>query len=169
MSGRCRHGQPDGYCVWCDMPSAAAAQKAKRSQAHHEFQVALIEHLKLHEHLHPELKLIHAIPNGGLRDKRVAAKLKAEGAKAGIPDLFLPVVVNRIQPPAWEVPSKEEQKLPKIRPGLYIEIKANPRDKLSDAQKWWKERLEKQGYCYYVARNMQDTIEFVLSYLRGEV
>lgn len=39
----------------------------------------------------PELEWLHAIPNGGLRDKRTAAMLKAEGVKRGIPDVFLPL------------------------------------------------------------------------------
>ena len=34
--------------------------------------------------------LIFAIPNGGLRHKRVAEKLVAEGVAKGIPDLYIP-------------------------------------------------------------------------------
>ena len=30
------------------------------------------------------------IPNGGSRDKREAASQKRQGAKAGVPDLFVP-------------------------------------------------------------------------------
>lgn len=33
---------------------------------------------------------IFAIPNGGLRNKTVAAKLKLEGVSSGVPDLFIP-------------------------------------------------------------------------------
>ena len=36
-----------------------------------------------------ELKLFYAVPNGGLRNKIVAAKLKATGSKAGVPDMNL--------------------------------------------------------------------------------
>lgn len=32
-----------------------------------------------------------AIPNGGLRDKITAARLKAEGVREGVSDIFLPV------------------------------------------------------------------------------
>lgn len=38
-----------------------------------------------------ELALFHAIPNGGERNPIVASRLKAEGAKPGIWDTFLPV------------------------------------------------------------------------------
>ena len=39
----------------------------------------------------PRYKLLFAVPNGGERHKVVAAKMKAEGAKKGVPDMFLPV------------------------------------------------------------------------------
>lgn len=47
----------------------------------------------------PELRWLHAIPNGGFRDKATAGKLKAEGVKKGVPDIFLPLPMasnNRI-------------------------------------------------------------------------
>ena len=40
---------------------------------------------------YPKLALLYAVPNGGDRHPAVAAKLKAEGVKAGQPDLCLPV------------------------------------------------------------------------------
>jgi dienelactone hydrolase len=40
----------------------------------------------------PGIDLMHAVPNGGQRHKAVAAKLKAEGVKPGVPDVFWPVV-----------------------------------------------------------------------------
>jgi len=40
---------------------------------------------------YPDLSKMFAIPNGGLRNVIVASKLKREGVKAGIPDVFLPV------------------------------------------------------------------------------
>ena len=35
----------------------------------------------------PKLSLLYAIPNGGARHKAVAAKLRAEGVKPGVPDI----------------------------------------------------------------------------------
>jgi hypothetical protein len=53
---------------------------------------------------YPQLEWLHAIPNGGLREPRTAALLKAMGAKRGVPDIFLPVPIG-----PWH--------------GLYIELK----------------------------------------------
>jgi len=44
---------------------------------------------------YPELKLAFSIPNGGLRSKATAARLKAEGQRAGVWDIFLPVPRGR--------------------------------------------------------------------------
>ena len=54
-------------------------------------QRALFAWAKLNERSHPELALLHAIPNGGKRNPREAANLKAQGVKAGVPDICLPV------------------------------------------------------------------------------
>ena len=40
----------------------------------------------------PGLEQMHAIPNGGARHPAVARKLKAEGVKPGVPDVYWPVV-----------------------------------------------------------------------------
>lgn len=41
--------------------------------------------------LEPDLKWLHAVPNGGGRSKAQAGKLKAEGVTPGVWDLSLPV------------------------------------------------------------------------------
>ena len=76
------------------------------------------------------LQWIHAIPNGGLRDKKTAAILKAEGVKRGIADIFLPY------------PSGEWH-------GLYIEMKKpsqKPKKKSSKGG-MSNEQIEFQNYC----------------------
>ena len=57
----------------------------------HGEQVAVFEWSKWHFKKHPGLRLMFAIPNGGDRHEVVAAKLKAEGVKPDVPDIFLPV------------------------------------------------------------------------------
>lgn len=49
----------------------------------HQIQAAYFQAVRL---AWPQLKLIYAVPNGGLRNKVVAARLKREGVTAGIPD-----------------------------------------------------------------------------------
>jgi len=43
------------------------------------------------QYTYPDLNLAFAIPSGGLRHPATAAKLKAEGVKPGVSDVFLPV------------------------------------------------------------------------------
>lgn len=57
----------------------------------HDQQCALIRRVRLREAQEPELRLLFAIPNGGNRNEITGARLKAEGTKCGVPDLFLPV------------------------------------------------------------------------------
>lgn len=56
----------------------------------HDEQAAFIEWCDLQIGQYPQLKWMFAIPNGGHRHVRVAAKMKAEGVKAGVLDLCLP-------------------------------------------------------------------------------
>lgn len=74
----------------------------------------------------PELRLLFAIPNGGERNIRVAAKMKAEGVKAGVSDLMLPVARHGLH-------------------GLWIEMK-RPGGKASAEQKAWLDAMQGQGY-----------------------
>jgi hypothetical protein len=43
----------------------------------------------------PECRWLHANPNGGNRSAVTGARLKAEGVKRGIPDLFLPFPIRK--------------------------------------------------------------------------
>jgi len=86
---------------------------------HHE-QVALIDWARSQEAQIPELALLYANPLGGKRPKRTAVAMRAEGAKAGVPDLSLPVARG-----GWF--------------GLFIEMKFG-RNKTTPAQDWWIEK-----------------------------
>lgn len=54
-------------------------------------QVALFEWAAINEKRYPDLRKLYAIPNGGQRNKIVAAKLKAQGVRAGVLDISLDV------------------------------------------------------------------------------
>lgn len=114
-------------------------------------QQALFQWAKLMQGQHPELSLLHAIPNGGKRNIKEASRLKKEGAKAGVSDIFLPVARGSYH-------------------GLYIELKAD-KGKLSESQKWWIEETTKQGYYSVVCFGWVEASEVIKGYLRmkGEV
>lgn len=86
----------------------------------------------------PELKWLHAIPNGGERNPIVAANLKAEGVRSGVFDVFLPLTSGRYA-------------------GFYIEMKRPGRQNqknggLSDDQvlfqKWATDHHYHTAICY---------------------
>jgi hypothetical protein len=113
----------------------------------------------------PELALFHAIPNGGMRDKITAGKLKAEGAKAGVLDTFLPV------PKEYTVPGNapDGQSWQAWYMGLYIEFKEPGRKThknggLSDAQVEFCDMVREQGYCVRVAYTWREGANLVMAY-----
>ena len=55
-----------------------------------QHQQAYTDWARYNRNIYPELDLYHHIPNGGRRDKKTAARLKAQGVKAGVPDIFIP-------------------------------------------------------------------------------
>ena len=86
------------------------------------------------------------IPNGGYRNPREAARLKAQGVKAGVPDLMVPV------------PNGECH-------GLFIEMKAG-NNKPSDKQLRWLSILEENGYRATVCWGADEAIAEIRAYLR---
>lgn len=54
-------------------------------------QIALFQWANLAVGTMPDLCMLYHIPNGGLRTKATAARLKKEGVKAGYPDIGLDV------------------------------------------------------------------------------
>lgn len=111
----------------------------------HHAQVAVINWANCNRYKHPELELIFAIPNGGHRHGLVARKLRDEGVKAGVPDLFLPVPRGR-----WH--------------GLFIEIKEG-KNKTTPLQREWISNLCQQGYKVDVCYGSEQAIESLEWYL----
>jgi hypothetical protein len=111
----------------------------------HAHQVALFAWAALNFSKYPDLKLMFAIPVGGLRNKITAANLKAEGAKAGVPDIFLPAPRQ-------------------LYHGLFIELKVG-KNKASDLQNEWVVALRKLGYGAVVCTGWEAAREIILSYL----
>jgi hypothetical protein len=109
-----------------------------------------------------ELRWLHAIPNGGGRgdNKRSATirgqQLKAEGVKAGVADIFLPVAKG-----SWH--------------GLYIEMK-RPKLKpvrggkggLSNEQIEFRDWVRGQGYGWVVCYGWEEVVRVLRMYLGWE-
>lgn len=90
------------------------------------------------------------IPNGGSRNKIEAARLKMQGVKAGVPDLFLPVARGCYH-------------------GLFVELKKREGGRVSKEQRCWIESLEKEGYCARICHGWDAARETIEAYLRGEM
>jgi hypothetical protein len=112
----------------------------------HQEQCALFEWAAWAAKRIPELHLMHAIPNGGKRDIRTAAMLKAEGVKPGVPDIFLPVARGG-------------------KHGLYIELKRRRGGVISKAQEAWIRALTNQGYMCAVCHGAEAANNEILAYM----
>ncbi|HDS1304210.1 TPA: VRR-NUC domain-containing protein [Stenotrophomonas maltophilia] len=103
----------------------------------------------------PDLQYLMHVPNGGRRGKLEAARLKAQGVRAGYPDLVLDVARGEYH-------------------GLRIELKATRTDlgrkpEVSAAQRSWLTRLQQQGYRAVVCEGWLAAREELLFYLALEV
>jgi VRR-NUC domain len=119
----------------------------------HSHQCALMQWIVFNRKDWPDLDLIFAIPNGGGRTMSVAASLKAEGVKAGVPDLFLPVPRG-------------------IYAGLWIEMKRpgvakHAHGGRSEKQVEWHKRLIKLRYAVIVAYGYKSAILGITKYYLG--
>lgn len=95
---------------------------------------------------HPELKWLYHVPNGGLRSKATAGRLKAEGVKAGVPDVCLPIPRGAYH-------------------GLYIEMKRLKGNGTTGDQDDWLEFLQSQRYFIAVCKGWEAATDVILEYL----
>jgi hypothetical protein len=124
-----------------------------RKQTEHDEQVALFEVFAYHEKEYPELQAAFAIPNGGQRHVAVATKLKAEGVKAGVPDIFIPA-------PRKGAPGYKDCH------GLFVEMKGGRgRGRVSTCQFVMMTNLSKLGYACIVSHGWIAAWEAIKGYL----
>lgn len=126
-------------------PRRRVAAFAGPKRTEHAEAVTLMRVVKLHEAKHPELRLLFAVPNGGDRHPAVAAKMKAEGVKAGVPDYLLPVARGGFH-------------------GLAIELKTST-GSASREQKQWLADFRDQGYRAEVCKGWQQAFDTLKEYL----
>lgn len=94
----------------------------------------------------PELALLYHVPNGGSRKKAEAGRFRAEGVKAGVPDLCLPVARGGYH-------------------GLYVELKRLKGSKTSEKQTGWLSALAEQGYYTALCKGWEAAAKVIEDYL----
>ncbi len=138
-----------------------AVTKGQPAPLEHQEQAALVAKVKEYAAYYPQLELLYAIPNGAklpyTRNKRgqrvsiEAVKLKLEGLQAGVPDLCLPVSAQGYH-------------------GLYVEMKrADHSRHATDEQKWWMDRLTREGYRCVVCYGATEAYAAIMAYLGIQV
>lgn len=103
---------------------------AKRNYAEDQTQASIVAYLRA-----VLVKArVYAIPNGGLRSKKEAAKMKWTGVLAGVPDLCIIAPMGR---------------------AYFIEVKS-AKGVLSEAQREFNNWFATNGVPYVVARSLKD-------------
>lgn len=118
---------------------------AKILDLEHQEQAKLFCWASLNKPNIPQLDLLYANLNGGKRSITVGKKLKAEGGKAGIPDVILPYPCNG-------------------HGALYLEIKTRT-GALRREQRVWIKKLTDAGNKVVVARSFEQARDAILLYL----
>lgn len=112
------------------MTRAARMEAAYQDAREDQIQASIVEYIRL---CHPDCIVAH-VPNGGLRAKREAARLKWQGVLAGYPDL----IVN--------IPGGK---------AILLEVKA-PKGVLSDNQKALRDHCERFEIPWAVVKSVDE-------------
>ena len=137
-----------------DWLSAQMKPRRKPMQKEHDIQVRCIQwwqqfiyRIDFKQRFPGIAPLLIAIPNGGRRDARTGAMLKAEGVVPGAADLQL-IIPSR----GWH--------------GLFIEMKTE-KGRQSEYQKMFQENVEFWGYRYEVCHGFDEFRAVIEDYLLG--
>lgn len=101
----------------------------------------------------PELELLAHVPNGGARSKATAGRLKAEGVRAGWPDIILPV--GRKPYLSLMIELKRIEQIGRKHGGL------------SESQIELLPKLAAQGNAVVVCHTVEDATDTIRDYLMG--
>lgn len=137
----------DALCAEVTIPEGPKAPLKRRAQPEFDLHVACVEWANTQADEVPVLHFLHHSPNGGIRPRGEAGKLKVQGAKAGFPDLILPARSHRYN-------------------GLAIELKS-PAGRLSTDQRRWLLHFYDEGYLVGVCRTLETFQDLIRQYLLG--
>jgi hypothetical protein len=115
-----------------------------RNQDEHKLQVAICKYLDIAEKFP-----FFAIPNGGQRNLLVAVKLKMEGVKRGVADMF------------WMISNEKWN-------GIFVEVKT-PKGIKSEYQREFEKQAIAHGYYYAVVRSVGDCITLLEKYKLNQI
>ena len=133
-----------------------------QEESEHTHQVNLFHWANIFKLSHPELQMMFAIPNGGFRHIRTAIKLKLEGVKPGVPDIFLAYPAKKYTLlPNGDIARDEHE----FYNGLFIELKKEHNGRLSAYQSEWIMKLNNAGYKCAVCHGWIAAAEVVCQYL----
>jgi hypothetical protein len=91
----------------------------------------------------------HAIPNGGGRTRREAGRLKAEGVRAGVPDIFVAIARAKTH-------------------GMYIEMKSST-GRVRPEQRAWLEDCKQLKFVGIVCRSADEAFDAWRDYVDGYI
>lgn len=120
-----------------------------KTPTEHEEQVHLMTWARLNAWKYPALKRLIAIPNGGLRNQVVAIKLRQEGVKPGVSDLFLAHPQGAYA-------------------GMWLELKRAKGGRVTQNQKDWITDMLAAGYWAMVCHGWDQAREALIEYLEQE-
>ena len=110
---------------------------------------------------YPQLKWLHAIPNGGDRHVATAAKMVATGLRSGVWDIFLPLPIEIL----WA------DLIDKVRyHGLYIEMKhqkhkTHRNGGLTAEQVEFRDYAVSMGYYCAVCYSWEEARDILIQYI----
>ena len=123
----------------------AGGRGSRRNDWEHQEQVKLFNWARARETTVPALRWLFAVPNGGYRPKATAIKMRNEGQKAGVPDVWLPIPKD-----GWT--------------GLIIEMKIG-KNTPTDKQREWLDQLASFGWLATVCYSCEEAQDVIMEYL----
>ena len=117
---------------------------------------ALFAWAALNQDVYPDLQYMFAVPNGEKRDKITGARLKAQGVKRGVPDIWLPVP-KKVNGSWFNEPDFYYH-------GIVIEMKVK-NNVLSEDQNRYREFLISKNYFYTICFTWIQARDVIVWYL----
>lgn len=144
-------------------PVAAKARRKRRRHIEDDHQAAYFGWVDQMAKQDPRYALILAIPNGGTRDPREAARMKGQGTRPGVPDIL-------VAAPALVLDSLPLRDRVTKALGLFLElkrpiVKGEPKPRVSPEQADWLTRLQAVGYVCCVCYGWDQARESTAAYL----